>query len=87
MANVGALIGSWKMDAWTRTSVETGETTDAMGPEPVGYIAYHADGRMMGEGRGLLSNPSILCRLFFKNGRRTSPTQPACTKPSGPWKV
>jgi hypothetical protein len=47
MANLGALIGSWKMDAWTRTSVETGETTDAMGPEPVGYIAYHADGRMM----------------------------------------
>ena len=47
MANVGALIGSWKMDACTRTSVETGETIDAMGPEPIGYIAYHADGRMM----------------------------------------
>ena len=35
------------MHAWTRTSVTTGETTDALGPAPVGYIAYHADGRMM----------------------------------------
>lgn len=41
------LIGSWRMDAWTRTSVDTGETTDALGPSPIGYIAYHADGRMM----------------------------------------
>ncbi|WP_108861449.1 lipocalin-like domain-containing protein [Ruegeria sp. Alg231-54] len=47
MADESALIGSWKMDAWTRTSVETGETTDALGPDPIGYIAYHADGRMM----------------------------------------
>ena len=35
------------MDAWTRTSLETGETTDALGPSPIGYIAYHRDGRMM----------------------------------------
>jgi len=35
------------MDAWTRTSVATGETTDAMGPSPIGYIAYHRCGRMM----------------------------------------
>ncbi|MEM8728527.1 MAG: lipocalin-like domain-containing protein [Pseudomonadota bacterium] len=42
-----ALIGSWKMQAWTRQSVATGEITDALGPEPIGYIAYHADGRMM----------------------------------------
>ena len=47
MPNANALIGSWKMDAWTRTSVETGETTNALGPAPIGYIAYHADGRMM----------------------------------------
>lgn len=25
----------------------TGEVQDALGPNPVGYIAYHADGRMM----------------------------------------
>ncbi len=35
------------MHSWTRQSVTTGEVTDALGPEPIGYIAYHADGRMM----------------------------------------
>jgi hypothetical protein len=35
------------MISWTRKVVATGETTDAMGPHPNGYIAYHADGRMM----------------------------------------
>ena len=43
----GELLGSWRMKSWTRKSVETGEITDALGPEPIGYIAYHADGRMM----------------------------------------
>ena len=47
MADASALIGSWRMDAWTRTSVATGETADALGPAPIGYIAYHPDGRMM----------------------------------------
>lgn len=47
MSKAAQLIGSWKMEAWTRTSVATGEVTDALGPSPIGYIAYHADGRMM----------------------------------------
>ncbi|EBA07643.1 lipocalin-like domain-containing protein [Sagittula stellata] len=47
MADGEELIGSWRMDAWTRTSVATGETTDALGPSPIGYIAYHRCGRMM----------------------------------------
>ncbi|CAM4207966.1 lipocalin-like domain-containing protein [Palleronia rufa] len=47
MADIEALIGSWRMDAWTRTSTSTGETTDALGPSPIGYIAYHRCGRMM----------------------------------------
>ncbi|MGI3212367.1 lipocalin-like domain-containing protein [Roseovarius tibetensis] len=47
MADIKALIGSWRMDTWTRTSVATGETTDALGPSPIGYIAYHPCGRMM----------------------------------------
>jgi len=47
MAQASDLIGSWRMSAWTRTSVATGEVTDALGPDPIGYIAYHADGRMM----------------------------------------
>ncbi len=47
MTDQSALIGSWRMQEWTRTSVRTGETSDALGPSPIGYIAYHADGRMM----------------------------------------
>ncbi|MSU90126.1 hypothetical protein GE300_10940 [Rhodobacteraceae bacterium 2CG4] len=47
MADIGDLIGSWRMLSWTREAVATGEVRDALGPDPVGYIAYHADGRMM----------------------------------------
>jgi hypothetical protein len=45
--DAAALLGTWRMISWTRKVVATGETTDAMGPNPNGYIAYHADGRMM----------------------------------------
>ena len=41
------LLGTWRMISWTRTMVATGEISDAMGADPIGYIAYHADGRMM----------------------------------------
>ena len=47
MADAVALIGTWRMVSWTREFVATGETSDAMGPNPIGYVAYHADGRMM----------------------------------------
>jgi hypothetical protein len=47
MVDATALLGTWKMVSWTREVVATGETSDAMGPNPIGYIAYHADGRMM----------------------------------------
>lgn len=47
MAGAAALLGTWRMVAWTRQVVASGEVSDAMGPDPVGYIAYHADGRMM----------------------------------------
>ncbi|WP_217434174.1 lipocalin-like domain-containing protein [Leisingera sp. ANG59] len=47
MPDASALIGSWRMISWTRTSVATGETVDAPGPSPIGYITYHRDGRMM----------------------------------------
>ena len=47
MADAGDLIGSWRMISWTRERVSTGEVEDVLGPDPVGYIAYHADGRMM----------------------------------------
>jgi Lipocalin-like domain len=47
MANKVGLLGTWQMVSWTREVVSTGEKSDAMGPNPIGYIAYHADGRMM----------------------------------------
>ena len=47
MANPTSLIGTWRMTSWTRKVLATGEVTDAMGADPIGYIAYHSDGRMM----------------------------------------
>lgn len=47
MPDPSALLGSWRMASWTREAVATGAVTDALGPSPIGYIAYHADGRMM----------------------------------------
>lgn len=47
MADAAALIGSWRMISWTREAPRTGELRDVLGPDPIGYIAYHADGRMM----------------------------------------
>ncbi|MEL6206961.1 MAG: lipocalin-like domain-containing protein [Pseudomonadota bacterium] len=47
MARPEDLIGTWRMRAWTRESASTGETSDCLGPDPIGYISYHADGRMM----------------------------------------
>ena len=47
MADAVALLGTWKMILWTRKVVTTGAITDVMGTDPIGCIAYHADGRMM----------------------------------------
>ncbi|MBB3319023.1 hypothetical protein FHT76_006382 [Rhizobium sp. BK176] len=35
------------MISWTRRAVATGMVTNAMGPDPVGYLSYHPDGRVM----------------------------------------
>ena len=45
MPDRAALLGTWRMVSWKRQIVTTGEQTDALGPEPVGYINYGADGR------------------------------------------
>jgi hypothetical protein len=45
MADLAALIGTWKMVSWQREIVATGERVDALGPNPIGYINYGADGR------------------------------------------
>jgi hypothetical protein len=47
MATADDLIGTWRMISWTREAVGTGVVEDCLGPDPIGYIAYHADGRMM----------------------------------------
>ncbi len=47
MADPAALLGTWRMVSWVREVVATGERADVLGPDPVGYIAYHGDGRMM----------------------------------------
>lgn len=47
MTGTDGLIGTWRMLSWTRRAVETGTVTDALGPDPIGYISYHPDGRMM----------------------------------------
>jgi Lipocalin-like domain len=45
MRDTGALIGTWKMISWKREIVATGEQIDALGPAPLGFINYGADGR------------------------------------------
>jgi hypothetical protein len=61
MTDAARLVGSWRMKSWTRKIVATGEVSDAMGADPIGYIAYHADGRMMAtvfsRSRGGFSGP------------------------------
>jgi hypothetical protein len=42
-----ALLGTWKMLSWYREFLDTGEKIDALGPDPVGYISYGPDGRVM----------------------------------------
>jgi Lipocalin-like domain len=46
MPDTAALLGTWKMISWKREVLATGVTSDVMGPDPVGYINYGADGRV-----------------------------------------
>src|SRR5262249_9954767 len=45
MVDTAALLGTWKMTSWKREIVATGETIDALGPDPIGYLNYGPDGR------------------------------------------
>lgn len=40
------LVGTWRMLTWRREFVDTGERTDALGPDPLGFVSYGADGRV-----------------------------------------
>jgi hypothetical protein len=42
-----SILGTWRMLSWTRTLLSSGETSDALGPNPFGYINYGPDGRVM----------------------------------------
>lgn len=41
------LHGTWKMLSWTTEDLTTGETMDALGANPEGYLTYTPDGRVM----------------------------------------
>lgn len=41
------LLGTWKLVSVIREEVPSGARMDLMGPNPVGYITYGPDGRMM----------------------------------------
>jgi lipocalin-like protein len=40
------LWGTWRLVSFTRTYTESGQTVDAFGKEPQGFITYGRDGRM-----------------------------------------
>ena len=41
------LLGTWRMLSWTTEDLVTGETVDALGANPEGYITYTPAGRVM----------------------------------------
>ena len=41
------LIGTWKLVSATREDVATGARSDFLGADPVGFISYSPDGRMI----------------------------------------
>jgi hypothetical protein len=41
------VLGTWRMLSWTRRLSETGSESDALGPDPFGYLNYSPDGRLM----------------------------------------
>jgi hypothetical protein len=41
------LLGTWKLVSVISRDIASGATVDFFGPDPLGYISYSADGRMM----------------------------------------
>ena len=41
------LLGTWKLITAVREEISSGTKTEFLGPNPVGYINYGADGRML----------------------------------------
>lgn len=62
------LIGTWKLVSATREAIPSGEKTDILGPNPIGYISYAPDGRMM---------------VLIVRSNRTAPRDSVATEPEG----
>ena len=45
-ACTGPQLGTWKLQSFTTEYLETGETAEAYGPHPTGYLSYGSDCRM-----------------------------------------
>lgn len=66
------LLGTWKLVAAVREEIPSGTKSDFLGPNPIGYINYSPDGRMMvlnvGSGRrkpsGVHTTPQEAEALF-----------------------
>ena len=41
------LLGTWRILSWKRKLITTGEESDVLGPDPLGYVNYAPDGRVM----------------------------------------
>jgi hypothetical protein len=46
MIDRSQLVGTWHVVSHTQEFADTGETVDILGPNPVGFVSYGADGRM-----------------------------------------
>src|SRR5262249_21748939 len=55
------LLGTWKLITAVREEISSGTKTEFLGPNPVGYINYGADGRVLvlavGSGGGKNGGP------------------------------
>ena len=76
MPDSSALIGSWRMDTWTRTSITTGETTDASYTLEEDRVVHHVDASWNPNWQGMLSRPFTLKgdRLIISGAPGIDPT-------------
>jgi len=68
------LLGTWKLITAVREEISSGTKTEFLGPNPVGYINYGADGRMLvltvASGRGKPAGPkatSVEVEALFRS--------------------
>lgn len=45
-ARDASLVGTWKLQQFTRETLSTGKSENLYGPHPDGYLSYSSDGRM-----------------------------------------